>query len=85
MLGECMGIMTKGYVGKKGEIYIEKRVREIAGLKPGDDLIVSVHRDEIIIKRIPSLNDILSKKPLAIISVEEIEEISREEQKKYEE
>lgn len=80
-----MDIVAKGYVGKKGEIYIEKRIREIAGLKPGDDLMVSVYHNAIIIKRIPSLDDILNKKPLATVSVEEIEEISREEQKKYEE
>jgi len=73
----------RGYVGKKGEIYIEKRARELAKLKPGDDLIILIRDDEIVIRRIPKLEDILRKKALAIINAKEIEEASEEGQMNY--
>ena len=78
-----MSIIFKGYVGKKGEIYIEKKGREAAGLKPSDRLIVIVSKDKVEILKIPKLKDILEKKPLAEIDDEEIERISLEYQKRY--
>lgn len=78
-----MRVVARGYVGKKGEIYIEKRIRELAGLRPGDDLVVFVRDHELVVRRIPRLSDILGKKALAVIDVEEIERISEEEQRRY--
>ena len=78
-----MNLVVKGYVGKKGEIYIEKRGREAAGLKSGDKLIVVVSKNKIEILKVPRLEEILEKKPLAEISDEEIENISQSFQKKY--
>ena len=76
-------IVARGYVGKKGEIYIGKKARELLGVKPGDELIVYTRDNELVIRKAPKLEDILRKKPLATISVREIEEISDEEQRKY--
>lgn len=78
-----MKIVARGYVGKKGEIYIEKKARESLSLKPGDELVVYARKNELIIRKAPKLEDILKKKPLAIINAREIEEISEKEQKKY--
>jgi len=73
----------RGYVGKKGEIYVEKRARELVNLRPGDDLVVLVRGDELVIRRVPRLEDILRKRALAVISAEEGERISEEEQGRY--
>jgi len=75
--------MARGYVGEKGEIYVEKKTRELSGLQQGDDLIVFASEKELVIRKIPKLRDILKKKPLAVISAKEMEEISEEIQKEY--
>jgi len=75
--------VMRGYVGKKGEIYVEKRARELVNLRPGDDLVVLVRGDELVIRRVPRLEDILRKRALAVISAEEVERISEEEQGRY--
>ncbi len=78
-----METVMRGYVGKKGEIYVEKRARELVNLRPGDDLVVLVRGDELVIRRVPRLEDILRKRALAVISAEEVERISEEEQGRY--
>lgn len=78
-----MEAVMRGYVGKKGEIYVEKRARELVNLRPGDDLVVLVRGDELVIRRVPRLEDILRKRALAVISAEEVERISEEEQGRY--
>jgi len=71
-----MTIIAKGYVGKKEEIYIEKKARKKIGLKPGDRLVVFVKNNELRIRRIPSLKELLEKETLIEIDDEEIRKIS---------
>ncbi|MGQ4834201.1 MAG: AbrB/MazE/SpoVT family DNA-binding domain-containing protein [Candidatus Asgardarchaeia archaeon] len=78
-----MIITAKGYVGKKEEIYIEKRARKKVGLKPGDRLIVIVRENELVLRKIPNINELLEKKTLAVIDDEEIERISSSVQREY--
>ncbi|MHA1267480.1 MAG: AbrB/MazE/SpoVT family DNA-binding domain-containing protein [Candidatus Helarchaeota archaeon] len=66
----------KSKVGKKGEIYTDKEIRKIMGLNPDDEIFLIVKPGIIIIRKIPTLKQLLSKEPLASITVTEFEEIS---------
>lgn len=71
----------KSKVGKKGEIYTDKEIRKIVGLNPDDEIFLIVKPGTIIIRKIPTLKQLLSKEPLAAITVNEIEDISGKLQK----
>ncbi len=65
-------------VGKKGEIYTTKEVRELAGIKAPGELLLIVRKGEIVIRRPPSLDELLKKKPVLRISFEETERVVEE-------
>ncbi len=67
--------MIVGKVGKKGELYIPKKVRDLADLKPGDEILVEVRGKELIIKKKPSVIDLLMEEAVTKVSVEELREI----------
>ncbi len=67
--------MIVGRVGKKGELYIPKKVRDLADLKPGDEILVEVRGKKLIIKKKPSIADLLMEEAVAKVSVEELREI----------
>ena len=71
-------IGTKGRVGKKGEIYVPKKVRELAGLMPGDEIEVDVDEGKLIIRKKPTALDLLKEKPVAAVKVEEVREVRKE-------
>jgi len=64
-----------GKIGKKGEIYIPKRVRELANLNPGDEVLVEVRGKELIIRKKESVIDVLMEEAVSKVSVEELREI----------
>ncbi|MHA1359122.1 MAG: AbrB/MazE/SpoVT family DNA-binding domain-containing protein [Candidatus Helarchaeota archaeon] len=66
----------KSKVGKKGEIYTDKEIRKTAGLNPDDEIFLIVKPGIIIIRKIPTLKQLLSKEPLASVTVNDFEEIS---------
>ncbi len=70
-------------MGKRGEIYTTKRIRELAGIKASEELIAIVKKGEIIIKKPVSLEDLLARKTILKIDFEKAERISEELQKRY--
>ena len=70
-------IGTKGRVGKKGEIYIPKKIRESVGLMPGDEIEVDVDEGKLVIRKKPTALDLLKEKPFATVKVEEMHEIRK--------
>ena len=64
-----------GKIGKKGEIYIPKRVRELVNLNPGDEVLVEVRGEELIIRKKESVIDVLMEEAVSKVSVEELREI----------
>lgn len=75
-------IEEKLKVGKKGEIFTTKRVREALGLKPGTYVLASVVKDKLIIRKIPDLDELLDNF-YAEVSWNEVEELSEKIQRGY--
>ena len=68
-------------VGKKGELYLPKALRQKTRIKVNSEVEVRIERDRIIIDVIPSLEDLLSKRKTVKLNPEEFEEISEEVQR----
>ncbi len=67
-------------VGKKGEIYTNKDLREKMGIRKGGKVRAIIEGKKLVIEAIPSLEDMLQN-PVIHISVEEAERLSEEAQK----
>jgi len=71
-----------GKVGKKGELYPPKSLREKLGLSPESKVCYSISpKGELVVKMIPSASELLKRKRLAFVRIEEIEELSEEMQR----
>jgi len=55
-----MTTQDKTIVGKKGEILPKKLLREMAGINPGDEVLIEAFKGELIIKKIYSIEEALS-------------------------
>ncbi len=82
MILESSEIVLK--MGKKGEIYTTKELREKMHLKANQKLKAALSKDgtRLVIETLPSLEEILKRKPLFTITPEEAEKISEHEQKR---
>ena len=56
-----MTIQDKTTVGKKGEILPKKLLRDMAGINPGDEVLIEAFKGELIIKKIYSIDEALSR------------------------
>ena len=72
-------------VGKKGEILPKKDLREVSGIKPGDEVLIEAHEGQILIKKIYSVDELLKMSVIAEGTAEEIEEEIEEEAKNQQE
>ncbi|PSO07818.1 hypothetical protein B9Q04_08860 [Candidatus Marsarchaeota G2 archaeon BE_D] len=68
-------------VGKKGEIYTKKKIREKVGLKPGGTVYATILGRKIVLEVVPSLDEVLMEQKVARLTPEEAEEISEEAQR----
>lgn len=50
-------------IGSKGEIFPPKNIREELGLEPGQPIILYVHKDQLIIRKIHSLEELVKDPP----------------------
>lgn len=71
-------------VGKKGELVLKKSVREKAGIHPGDYVIMTSKKNEIIIKKIESIEDFFKMPKLIKISKGELTKLRRKIHKEME-
>ena len=74
-----MTTQDKTIVGKKGEILPKKPLREISGIKPGDEVIIEAHQGELIIKKIFSVEEALAMPSISSGTTETIEAEIKEE------
>ncbi|KKN72218.1 hypothetical protein LCGC14_0412720 [marine sediment metagenome] len=79
-----MTIQDKTIVGKKGEILPKKKLREVSGIKPGDEVLIEAHQGELIIKKIYSVEEALTMPTIAIGTPETIERDIEEEREMQE-
>ena len=81
-----MTSQDKTVVGKKGEILPKKPLRDISGIKPGDEVLIEAYQGELIIKKIYSVEEALAMPTIATGTPESIEKDIAEErelQEKY--
>ncbi len=64
-----------GKVGKKGEIYIPKKLREQVNLYPGDDVLVEVKDKNLVIRKRENIIDVLKDEAISKVSVEELRRV----------
>lgn len=55
-------------IGSKGEIFPPKELREKLGLEPGQPILLYIHNDQLIIRKIHSLEELLESPPKVKIS-----------------
>ena len=55
-------------IGSKGEIFPPKEVREMLGLTNNQTIILTIHQEKLVIRKLHSLNDILKKPAKVTIS-----------------
>jgi AbrB family looped-hinge helix DNA binding protein len=55
-------------IGSKGEIFPPKKIREQLGLNPDQLILMLVHNDRLIIRKLDSIENILKTPPKAKIS-----------------
>ncbi len=71
-----MAVKASGRVGQKGELFPPKKVREEAGMKPGDQVVYKANRGRIEVVKIPGLREAFSRRKTAKISFEEFEKMT---------
>lgn len=67
-------------VGRKGEIFTDKELRERAKIREGGKVRAIFESGRLIIEPVPSLEDLISS-PVMEITVEEAERMSEEAQR----
>ncbi|MHA1609518.1 MAG: AbrB/MazE/SpoVT family DNA-binding domain-containing protein [Candidatus Njordarchaeales archaeon] len=67
-----------GKVGKRGELYPPKKIRDAVGLAPGRKVLYIVKDNKIEVILLKSFKEALEEKPLVRISIEEFEKLTKE-------
>ncbi|BDC18594.1 AbrB/MazE/SpoVT family DNA-binding domain-containing protein [Acidianus sp. HS-5] len=75
---------TKARVGKKLTIHIPKAVAEELNIKEGDILSLKVKDNKIVLEQNDAILLSLKGKKFAKLTIDEVEKISEEEQRGYE-
>ena len=71
--------MDEVTVGKKGGIFPKKKIRNIAGISPGDRVLISASSNQLIIKKILSIDEIFELPIIATATPSKIESELEEE------
>ncbi len=72
-----------GKIGNKGEMYLPVSIRNEMGLQPGTRVkFIVLPNGKLYIEKIPTIQDLLNKKPLLNVSGDELEKLSEEMQSK---
>ena len=76
-----MIIDEKVKVGKKGEILPKKPLREISGIRPGDNVLIEAQPGRLIINKIFTVKELLEMPIISQGTVESVEKDIEEEMK----
>ena len=70
-----------GIVGKKGELYPPKKIRVALNLQPKNKVrFLTTPNGNLLVMKIPTIEEILKKPSIAKISIDEAETISEQNQ-----
>ena len=67
-----------GRVGRKGELFPPKQIREAAGLRPSDLVAYTAENGKIEVVKVPTLREAFKQRKFAKISFKEFEEMTHE-------
>jgi bifunctional DNA-binding transcriptional regulator/antitoxin component of YhaV-PrlF toxin-antitoxin module len=76
--------MQESRVGSKGELFPPKELREKLGLRACTKVIYKIESGRLIVEPVPSLKEVLQKKPSVEITLEEFHKFRKELSKKAE-
>ena len=71
-------------IGSKGEIFPPKALREKLGFEPNQPIILYVHNDQLIIRKVHSLEELLKSPPKVKISYHAWKQFKDELSEEYE-
>ena len=80
-----MSITDESKVGKRGEILPKQPLREIAGISPGDRILIEARPGELTITKILSVDEIFDLEPIAAFDPDEVEDLMDDLSKRQEE
>ena len=76
--------MQESRVGSKGELFPPKEFREKLGLRACTKVIYKIESGRLIVEPVPSLKEVLQRKPSVEITLEEFHKFRKELSKKAE-
>jgi bifunctional DNA-binding transcriptional regulator/antitoxin component of YhaV-PrlF toxin-antitoxin module len=76
--------MQESRVGSKGELFPPKELREKLGLRAFTKVIYKIESGRLVVEPVPSLKEVLQKKPSVEITLEEFHRFRKELSKKAE-
>lgn len=68
----------RGRVGSKGELYPPKRIRQAAGLAPGDEVSFRAKQGVIEVIKVPTVWEAMAKPAFAKVSFDQFEAMTDE-------
>ena len=69
---------ARGKVGRKGELFPPKAIRQQAGLKAGDEVIFEARKGAIHVEKVLTLKEAFARKKFAKMTFEEFEKMTSE-------
>jgi AbrB family looped-hinge helix DNA binding protein len=69
---------ARGKVGRKGELFPPKSIRQQAGLKAGDEVIFEAREGTIQVQKVPTLKEAFEHEKFAKVTFKKFEEMTSE-------
>ena len=69
---------AKGIVGKKGELFPPKEIRDMIGLKSGGEVIYRIEESKLVVEPVPDILTAIKLPKFAKTTVKEFEKERRE-------
>ena len=76
--------MQESRVGSKGELFPPKEIREKLGLHAFTKVIYKIEQGRLVVEPVPSLREVLQKKPIVEITLHEFHKFRKDLSKKAE-
>ena len=71
-------------IGSKGEIFPPKAIREKLGFEPDQPILLFIHKDQLIVRKLHSIEEILNSPPKTKISYHAWKQFKEDLREEYE-